>query len=199
MSNSRRLSNAGFNQSLDHSRARQYNFCHLGGNGQPEGYRANSMCDTKQQNRIAVAVLALVSSFAGCSQSRRLPQIVGPEEWPPAMRDLLEQYPQIANSITTYDHDAFIDSKFTWKISAQADVIERFIDDLNLTQTTTDHVKYKELQRSIPDGWILPSSKQTMVYVSEGYGDEYLEGANLLLLVRDPTAKETVVLYEWIF
>lgn len=157
------------------------------------------MCDVKEPKRIFVAVLALLSCFAGCSQSRQIPQIVGPEEWPPAMRDLLARYPQIANSITTYSHDAFIDSKFTWKISAQADEIDRFIDDLNLQQTTTDHFAYKELQRSLPDGLILPSSKQTRVYASEGYGDEHLEGTNLLLLVRAPTAKETVVLYEWIF
>ena len=154
------------------------------------------MCDELKQNRIAVAVLTLVSFFVGCGQS---PQIVGQTEWPLPMNDLLARYPKIASSIATYKHDVFIDSKFTWKIVGQADEIERLIEDLNLQQTTTDHVKYKDLRRSIPDTWILPNTKGTKIYISEGYGDEHQEGTDLLLLVRDPTVNETIVLYEWIF
>ena len=157
------------------------------------------MCDTPSPKRIPFLVLAVVTLFVGCTGSSRTPRIVGETQWHPAMRDLLAHYPEISKSITTYRHDAFIDSKFTWKIVDQVDEVERLIDDLNLQQTTTDHVKFKELERSIPDTWDLPTAAEANVYVSEGYGVEHQEGTDLLLLVQDPNTNETIVLYEWIF
>ena len=115
------------------------------------------------------------------------------------MADLLEKHPQIANAITTYKHEASIDSKVTWKIVGQTDEISRLIEELNLKKTTSDHVKFKELQESIPESWALPNTKETIVYASDGYGEKHQEGVDLLLLVRDPSQNETFVLYEWIF
>jgi len=115
------------------------------------------------------------------------------------MAELLSRYPKIVSSIATYKHNTFVDTKFAWKIVGQADEISRLIDESKLKQTTTAHVKFKELQQSIPDEWSLPNTKETMVYASDGYGDHRQEGTDLLLLVRDPSIKETYVLYQWNF
>ena len=115
------------------------------------------------------------------------------------MAELLSKYPKIVSAISTYKHDAFVDTKFAWKIVGQADEISRLIAESKLKQTTTAHVKFEELQQSIPDEWSLPNTKETTVYASDGYGDKHQEGTDLLLLVRDPSINETYVLYQWIF
>lgn len=115
------------------------------------------------------------------------------------MADLLAKYSKIRSAIMTYRHDAFVDTKFAWKIVGQADDIRRLIHEAKLKECTTDHVKFKELQQCIPGGWSLPNTKGTMVYASDGYGDRHQEGTDLLLLVWDPEAEEAYVLYEWIF
>ncbi len=146
--------------------------------------------------RIATYVFTALAFSLGCVPS---PTVVDRTEWPLPMADLLAKYPKIANAITTYKHDAFIDSKFAWKIVGQADEIDRLIEELKLKEATTEHVKYKELQQSIPEAWALPNIKEAIVYVSDGYGETHQEGTDLLLLVRDPVMNETFVLYEWIF
>jgi len=153
------------------------------------------MSDRTQQQLAALVSMALIC-FAGCTRS---PTVVGRSEWPPAMVDLLEKHPQIANAITTYRHDAFVDSKVAWKIVGQADEIRRLIEELDLNQATFDHPKFKELRESVPESWALPNTKETIVYASDGYGEKHQEGVDLLLLVRDPSQNETFVLYEWIF
>jgi hypothetical protein len=115
------------------------------------------------------------------------------------MAEQLSKYPKIVSAISTYKHDAFVDTKFVWKIVGQADEISRLIDESKLKQTTTAHVKFKELQQSIPDEWSLPNTKETMVYATDGYGDQHQEGTDLLMVVRDPSVNETYVLYQWIF
>lgn len=115
------------------------------------------------------------------------------------MADLLAKYPKIRSAIMTYRHDAFVDTKFAWRIVGQADEIKRLIQETELKECTTDHVKFKELQQSIPGGWSLPNTKGTMMYASDGYGDRHQEGTDLLLLVWDPEADESYVLYDWIF
>ncbi len=37
------------------------------------------------------------------------------------------------------------------------------------------------------------------MYASDNYGDRHQQGTDLLLLVWDPEADESYVLYEWIF
>lgn len=162
-------------------------------------YPSSAMCDTSNPKRVSFLVLVVVTLFVGCTESSRTPRIVGETEWPPAMRDLFARYTEISKSITTYKHDAFVDTKFTLKIVDQGDEIERLIVDLNLQPTTANHVKFRELELSIPDTWDLPISAEAKVYASEGYGVEHQEGTDLLLLVQNPKTDETIVLYEWIF
>ncbi len=115
------------------------------------------------------------------------------------MANLLENYPNIASAITTYKHDAFVNSKVAGKIDGQTDEIDRLIKELKLNKATTEHVKYTELQQLIPDTWAFPQGDQILVYVTDGYGEKHQEGTHLLLLVRDPSTNQTLVLYEWIF
>ena len=115
------------------------------------------------------------------------------------MADLLSNYPEISESTATYQHDAFVDSKYAWKISGQIDEINKLIRDLKLESANTDHIKFKELQRSIPSTWILPESGNRQIFASRGYGTKHQEGVHLLLIVRDTSEHETIVLYEWIF
>ncbi len=141
-------------------------------------------------------LFAAMSFFVGCTRSAT---IVEQSEWPLPMAELLAKYPMIVSAITTYRHDAFVNAKFAWRIGGQADEIKRLIDESKLKLSTTAHMKFRELQQSIPGGWSLPSTKGTMVYASDGYGDRHQEGTDLLLLVWDPEADEAYVLYEWIF
>jgi len=60
------------------------------------------------------------------------------------MADLLAKYPKIRSAIMTYRHDAFVDTKFAWKIVGQADEIRRLIHETELKECTTDHVKFKD-------------------------------------------------------
>ena len=115
------------------------------------------------------------------------------------MEDLLANYPGLSDSIVTYKYDAFIDSKYAWRISGHTDEIDKLISDLNLQPATVAHAKFKELKQSIPSSWKLPKARDAQIYVSEGYGVKHQEGIDLLLLVRDTTGDETTVLYEWIF
>jgi len=147
-------------------------------------------------HRTRMPVLMILSFVAGCTES---PHIVGQAEWSPPMSDLLARYPGISSSIAIHQHDAFVDSKYAWKINGQSDEIDKLIRDLNLQDATPDHSKFEELKHSIPDTWNLPKVIDSQVYVSEGYGTKHQEGVDLLLLVRDTTQDETIVLYEWIF
>lgn len=115
------------------------------------------------------------------------------------MAELLAKYPKLRDELTTYRNDAFVNTKFAWKINGQADEIRRLIKDTELRRCTTAHIKFRELQQSIPDGWSLPNTKATMLYASDSYGDLHQEGTDLLMLVWDPDADEAYVLYEWIF
>lgn len=115
------------------------------------------------------------------------------------MSELLARYPGISGSITTYKHDAFVDSKYAWKIVGQDAEIERLIVELRLQETTIGHARFKELQGSIPEAWDMPDAAGTKVYVSPPYGVDHQDGTDLLLLVRDPQSAETFALYEWIF
>ncbi len=155
----------------------------------------NAMSNRTQQQLAKLLFMAIIV-FAGCTP---YPKVVGRGEWPLAMAALLEKHPQIANAITTYKHDAFADSKVAWKIVGQMDEVRRLVEELNLQETTSDHVKFKELQESVPESWALPNTKETIFYASDGYGEEHQEGVDLLLLVLDPSQNETFVLYEWVF
>jgi hypothetical protein len=106
-------------------------------------------------------LFAAMSFFVGCTQSAT---IVDQTDWPLPMAELLAKYPEIVSTITTYKHDAFVNAKFAWRIVGQADEIKRLIDESKLKLCTTAHVKFKELKQSIPDGWSLPHTKDTLVY-----------------------------------
>ena len=127
------------------------------------------------------------------------PKFVGKSEWPPQMQELLERYPGIAGSISTYKHDVWVDSKFAWRVSGRSAEIDQLVSDLKLHETTNEHAKYKELERSIPRSWALPKSEATKISVTKGYAVEWQEGTDLLLLVYDKETQEAIALYEWIF
>ncbi len=161
----------------------------------PPADRQQAMgCQTSQQ--VSCMLLVTLSFFIGCTPSTKT---IDRAEWPAPMAELISKYPTIESAITTIEHDAFVNAKWVWKIHGQENEIKRLIEESELEENTNTHVKFKELQQSIPDEWSLPNTKATTVYVSSNYGIKHQEGVHLLLVVRDPGFDMTYVLYEWIF
>ena len=149
-------------------------------------------------NRIRPFVF-LVFLFAflcvGCKKS---PKEVEPEQWRSAMKDLLADYPEIIESITAIEHDAFVDERYVWKIDGQSESVAELIKNQQLEPATIDHPKFAQLLTIVPERWNIPTTN-IEIYSTPEYGKTHQEGVWLLLIVRDLDNDITYALYEWIF